>query len=98
MVTSSRQFQTIEDLREYVNRILCHTNELEHDAFPMTQRLLLRGGAPCGVYFCLHGPRSVKFSAIWDGLCNAILFYGPTGERFQKTELIEAPPLESITV
>jgi hypothetical protein len=97
MVTSSRQFQTLDDLREYVNRILCQTNELEHDAFPMTERLLLRRGAPCGVYFCLHGPRAVKFSAIWDALCNTILFYGPTGERFQKTALIEAPSLEAMS-
>ena len=95
-MTSSRQLQTLDDLREYVYRILCQTHELEHNAFPMTQRLLVKGGAPCGVHFCLHGPRAVKFSAIWDALCNAILFYGPKGERFQKTELIESPPLESI--
>jgi hypothetical protein len=26
----------------------------------------LRGGTPCGIHFCLHGPRATKFSAIWE--------------------------------
>jgi hypothetical protein len=47
----------------------------------------VRAGRPCGVYFCLHGPRSVKFSAIWDAENNYVLFYGSTGERFHKTRL-----------
>ena len=93
MVTSSRQFRTLEDLREYVNEVLRQYEQLEIDAFPMTQRLLVRSGAACGMYFCLHGPRSVKFSAIWDAAANAILFYGPAGHRFQKTQLIDAPSL-----
>jgi hypothetical protein len=36
----------------------------------------------------------VKFTAIWETDCNCILFYGPTGERFQKTQLLDAPVLE----
>ena len=44
--------------------------------------------------FCLHGPRAVKFTAIWETEHNRVLFYGSTGERFQKTHLIEAPPLQ----
>ncbi|MGA2620384.1 MAG: hypothetical protein ABSF26_22415 [Thermoguttaceae bacterium] len=60
----------------------------------MTERILRRGDKPCGVYFCLHGPRATRFSAIWETDRNQILFYGCAGERFQKTQLLEAPELE----
>jgi len=60
----------------------------------MTRKILVRGGKPCGIYFCLHGPRGVKFTAIWETDRNCVLFYGCGGERFQKTQLLEAPPLE----
>ena len=59
----------------------------------MTERILLRSGAPCGIYFCLHGPRSVKFTAIWETDRNTILFYNSNGERFHKTQLTRAPNL-----
>ena len=39
--------------------------------------------------------RAVRFTAIWETDRNQILFYGPQGERFLKTQLIEAPALES---
>ena len=64
MVTGSQQMQNLSDLRDYVNQILCEHNQLETDAFPLTERILVRAGKPCGMYFCLHGPRAVKFSAI----------------------------------
>ena len=46
-----------------------------------------------GIYFCLHGPRATKFSAIWETDRNQILFYGSGGERFQKTQLAETSQL-----
>jgi len=64
----------------------------------MTERLLLRAGRPCGMYFCLHGPRSVKFSAIWDAGNNAVLFYGATGERFYRTSLEDELEVDLPTV
>src|SRR5258708_34786359 len=63
MLTSERQIQSLDDLRNYVNETLCDFGQLEPDAFRMTERTLIRAGKPCGLYFCLHGPRSVKFSA-----------------------------------
>jgi hypothetical protein len=60
----------------------------------MTERVLLRGGKPCGIYFCIHGPRATKYTAIWETDRNRILFYDSGGERFQKTQLTEAPELE----
>lgn len=47
----------------------------------MTERILVRGGNPCGIFFCVHGPRSVKLTAIWETERNTILFYGSAGER-----------------
>jgi hypothetical protein len=95
MVTRFFQIRSLEDLRDYVNETLCTQYELQIDAFRLTERLLRRSGKPCGIYFCLHGPRSVKFTAIWETDRNQILFYGSGGERFQRTQLLEAPQLES---
>jgi len=83
----------LDDLREYVNEIFCERYELQIGTFNMTERLLRRGRKPCGMYFCLHGPNSVKLSAIWDTEQNQILFYGSSGKRFQKTKLAELPSL-----
>ena len=90
------QFRSLSDVREFVNETFCKHYELKLGAFHMSERLLMRGGKPCGVYFCLHGPRAVKFTAIWETDGNRILFYGSTGERFHKTQLMDAPSLERI--
>jgi hypothetical protein len=96
MLTRVREIYSLEGLREYVNETLCEHHQLQIDAFEMTERTLYRAGRPCGVFFCLHGPRGVKFTAIWETDRNCIFFYGPTGERFQKTQLAEAPELEPL--
>ena len=88
------QISNLEALRDFVNETLCEHYELKLDAFEMTERVLRRGGRPCGMYFCLHGPRAVKFTAIWETDRNRILFYGSTGERFLKTQLLVAPCLD----
>jgi hypothetical protein len=87
--------ESICDLREYVNTTLCNHCQLKADAFSMTERVLVRAGKPCGVYFCLHGPRATKFTAIWEMDRNQVLFYGSRGERFLKIQLLVAPRLES---
>ena len=96
MLTRFRQIDNLDGLRGYVNEIFCDQYQLKIGAFAMTERVLVRGGKPCGIFFCLHGPRSVKFSAIWETDRNQILFYGPSGERFLKTQLLEAPTLERV--
>lgn len=94
MLTSSPVIQTLDQLREYVNEVLCDHSQLETGAFRLTERILIRAEQPCGMYFCLHGPRAVKFSAIWETQKNTLLFYGSTGERFGRIQLVEAPRLE----
>ncbi len=80
-------------LREYVQEQLCDQNQLEVGAFQFTERVLEKNGRPCGVFFCLHGPRSVKLVAIWETNSNTILFYGSTGERVGRIRLARAPAL-----
>ena len=94
MVTRVQEIYSLEDIREYISQTLCEQYQLQIDSFQMTERILRRGGKPCGIYFCLHGPRAVKFTAIWETDRNRILFYGPNGERFQRTQLLDAPTLE----
>ena len=90
---SSLRISDLNHLRTYVHETICEKNELEVNAFLMTERILVRGGQPCGVYFCLHGPRAVKFTAIWETDCNSVLFYAATGERMYRAQLAHAPNL-----
>ena len=95
MFAQVQQIDNIDELREYVSATICDRYQLQDGAFPMTERILTRGGKPCGIYFCLQGPRATRFSAIWETDRNQVLFYGAAGERFQKTQLVEGPVLES---
>lgn len=92
----SPRISDLNDLRTYVHATICENNELEVNAFEMTERILIRRGQPCGMYFCLHGPRAVKFTAIWETDRNSVLFYGATGERVCRTRLAHAPRLVSL--
>ena len=87
MQQDPNQVHTINQLRLFVTQTLCHHNDFEEGIFQVTERTLTRGKRPCGIFFCLHGPRSVKLTAVWETENNSILFYGSTGERFQKTSL-----------
>ena len=90
------QIDNLNDLRTYVHQTLCDQNELQRGAFQITERILVRGKRPCGIFFCLHGPRSVKLTAIWETDRNTILFYSSSGERTLKAKLIQAPVLAAV--
>jgi hypothetical protein len=87
------QIDNLNDLRTYVHETICEKNELQVGAFQITERILVRGREACGIFFCLHGPRSVKLTAIWETDRNTILFYSSSGERVAKTQLVHAPVL-----
>jgi hypothetical protein len=91
MPTETLRLDDIHSVRSYVNKTLCEKDQLEANHFPLSERILLRSGAPCGVHFILHGPRSLCLSAIWETDSNTILFYGSRGERFRKTQLMPPP-------
>lgn len=71
-------------VQDYVNQKLCEYERLEVGVFPITHSIIRRKSKPCAVYFCLHGPRSVKFTAIWERETNTVFLYGASGERFGK--------------
>jgi hypothetical protein len=79
--------ESLDALRAYVEQTLCESAQLVPGAFPFTERVLTRSGKPCGRYFCIHGPRSVQLTAIWETEAGALLFYNCSGERFQKVLL-----------
>ena len=84
----------LDDLRKYVHHTICDYGELETNVFEVTERILVRRGRPCGVFFCLHGPRSVKLTAIWETDRNSILFYGSTGQRMRTINLSASPQIQ----
>lgn len=93
MPTEYQRLGDLSAIRRYVSETLCEKDQLEAGFFPLSEQVLVRGGAPCGVYFCLHGPRSLCLTAVWETDSNTILFYGSRGERFRKTQLISAPEI-----
>ena len=93
MLAQGVKIHNLNELRQLVYETLCNHEHLEQGVFPMTERILTRRGKPCGIYFCLHGPRSVKYTSIWETEHNTILFYGNDGQRFHKTQLAQAPEL-----
>lgn len=76
-----------EVLRESVERRLCELGHLEPKQFPMTQREVVRNGKTCGLYFCVHGPRSVKITAIADFKARTLILYGSDGIRRESIPL-----------
>ena len=93
MQPSREPIRDLSELRNYVSRILCQRNDIEVGVFQISERVLTRRGKPCGIFFCLHGPRSVKLTAIFETDKNCVLFYGSSGEKFQKTKLTQTPTL-----
>jgi len=93
MTAQALDILTLHDLRTYVHENICEHNELEPGIFQMTEHQLTRGGKPCGVFFCLYGPRSVRLTAIWETDRNSVLFYDSAGERTSIMRLAQAPKL-----
>lgn len=87
MLTEDLRFESRETVRQYVHQVLCQTENLEPDCFPLSERELARPNGHCGTLFCLHGPRQLQLTAIWEVDRNVVWFYNAVGERFRKTRL-----------
>jgi hypothetical protein len=98
MPTEVQRLDDLHAIRRFVNQTLCEKDKLETNTFPMLERILVRGGAPCGLIFYLYGPRSLCLTAIWETDSNTILFYGSRGERFRRTKLLAAPRIDDVLV
>jgi hypothetical protein len=93
MVKTSLRLKNLQEIRQYVSATLYQIDSLKLDHFQISERLLVRNGKPCGLYFCLHGPRQVNHTAIWETDRNTILFYDCSGQRIGKTQLLDGPSL-----
>ena len=76
-----------DKLRKLVSKVLCKQSDFEEGIFNISERMLKRGKENCGIFFCLHGPRSVKLTAVWERKDNSIHFYGSNGEKFKTINL-----------
>jgi hypothetical protein len=85
MRQDSRHIEALEELK------LGRLEMLKSDQFELTQQVFYRAQKPCGVLFCLHGPRALRLTAIWDADQNRILFYGSCGQRVHSMTLERAP-------
>ena len=95
MLESSKNVQSIEELRQYIADTLSQLETLKSDQLELTQQTLYRAGRPCGMYFCLHGPRALRLTAIWETESNSVLFYGSCGRRVQRTRLMQALAIDA---
>jgi len=97
MPATTVRISNVQALRNYVYEYLCAQNQLEVGVFQMTERILIRRGKPCGMLYCLYGPRSLKLTAVWETDRNTILFYGSAGERQQHVQLVAPPSLANVS-
>lgn len=81
MIGITLQSLDLSQMRQHVEHKLCELGHLEPQQFPLTQREVVRRGKTCAIYFCLHGPRSVKLTAIADLKSESLVFYGSDGVR-----------------
>jgi hypothetical protein len=98
MLTSTERLENLTQLRSYITKRLCEVDQLEVGVFPLTERILVRSDQPCGIFFCLHGPRSTKLTAVWETESNTVLFYCSRGERFLRTRLMKSLDCREETV
>lgn len=84
---------TMNELCEKVKQILCDKDNLDPEQTPFTHSTIMKRGAPCGMFFQVHGPRLLKNYAVWASDEDRILFYDCNGERFADLQLSEAPDL-----
>jgi hypothetical protein len=89
MSTEEHRVKSLDELREFVAKTLNDHEQFEPGAFHLFERMLHQRGRPCGIQFCLAGPRSVRLTAFWDTENQTVLFYDSAGERFRRVELTE---------
>ncbi len=91
--TTAPCFGTLDQLARWIAETLASLEMLKADQFRLTQQPLYRQGQPCGMYYCLQGPRALSLSAVWETQSNTVLFYGSSGQRVQRIRLHRAPEL-----
>ncbi|MES2793180.1 MAG: hypothetical protein V4719_26450 [Planctomycetota bacterium] len=90
------QIRTLNELRVFIQEMLCAKENLISDQFPVNETVLKRGERSCGRQFQLFGPRSIRLGAIWASDHNVIYFYAANGERYLKLSLQHRIPDEVV--
>ncbi len=99
MIGYSSNTVSFEKFCLHVESYLCRLGQLEPGQFPMTRRKVSRGGKSCGLYFCVHGPRSVKLTAVYDHQTKTTIYYGTDGvRRDQESISVRLPSLQPHSV
>ena len=81
--------RTLDDLRKYVHKTLCGSENILLDQFGLNETGLIRSGQNCGLQFWVQGPRSIRLEAIWEMDRNTVYFFDARGNRFSKIQLVE---------
>ncbi len=76
------------EVRVLLSGPLCEKENLLADQFTMTEVRLTSGSGPCGIQFCLRGPRNVRLAAIWVADQNVVYLYDARGTRYAKLRLM----------
>jgi hypothetical protein len=87
MHTTVEDVHTLDELRQFIHKTLCAKENLLVHQFTMTEVRLTRGNMPCGLQFCLRGPRNVRLAAIWAVDQNMVYLYDARGTRYAKLRL-----------
>jgi hypothetical protein len=87
MHTTVNDVHTLDELRHFIHQTLCEKENLLADQFTMSEVRLTSGSGPCGIQFCLRGPRNVRLAAIWVTDRNAVYLYDAQGTRYAKLRL-----------
>jgi hypothetical protein len=87
MLEGTASVQNLDELRRFVAETLASLETLKADQFELSHRTLYRSGKPCAIQYCLHGPRAVRLTAIWDCEQNTVLFYGSGGQRVHRAKI-----------
>lgn len=83
-------------LAQFCYRRLCELGTFEPGSFRMSERMVRTLGDPTAIYYCLHGPRRTKFTAICDLRGGYVRFYGCDGQWLEQTPLpLSARSLDS---
>ena len=81
------EIRDLQQLRAWVHKTLCDRENILQDQFGLTETVVWRSGAACGLQFCLRGPRSIRLEAIWVADRNLVYCYDACGARFLKVQL-----------
>ena len=84
MHTKVDDVHTLDELRQFVHKTLCEKENLLADQFTMTEVRLTRGNGPCGLQFCLRGPRNVRLAAIWVADRNVVYLYDASRDALRQ--------------